>query len=309
ELRVVGIDEAAQPRDACGLVEQGGQVGVAPRPQRLLQQPEPHHVAQVADLPVDAALVGEVGPAALLGQDGGVQLDPDERPGAAGDVGEPLGRRGDGGDGGGGVVGADGDDPEARVAGFGRDVRADGPDDLPRFAEGRQDARRDAQLLQEFPRPGAVADVQQPGRGRVGALGADLAGEPVAEQVRDQQQGARPGQVVRRELVDRVERQELQARHPVEEVVAEFGADALHHPVGAGVAVVDGVADEAPGGVQEPVVYGPRVHADRDQAGRGAAQAVEDVAVEAENVPVQGAGDPDGTVGEAAQLHQLHGAG
>src|SRR5690606_12839524 len=115
--------------------------------------------------------------------------------------------------------------------------------------------------------------------------------------------------VVRRELVDRVERQELQARHPVEEVVAEFGADALHHPVGEGVAVADGVADEPPGGVQEPVVYGPRVHADRDQAGRGAAQAVEDVAVEAENVPVQGAGDPDGTVGEAAQLHQLHGAG
>lgn len=38
------------------------------------------------------------------------------------------------------------------MAGFGRDVGADGPDDLPRFAEGRQDARRDAQLLQEFPR-------------------------------------------------------------------------------------------------------------------------------------------------------------
>ena len=53
--------------------EQGRQVlGRAlelPRPERLLEQPQTHHVAQVADPVVDAALVREVGRATLLGQD------------------------------------------------------------------------------------------------------------------------------------------------------------------------------------------------------------------------------------------------
>ena len=63
----------------------------ARRPQArmaLLQQPQAHDVAQVADGAVDADLVGEVGPPALLGQHRGVELDADQRPGAAGDVGE-----------------------------------------------------------------------------------------------------------------------------------------------------------------------------------------------------------------------------
>ncbi len=41
----------------------------------LLQQPQPHHVAQVPDRAVDAGLVGEVGGPALLGQHRRVQLD------------------------------------------------------------------------------------------------------------------------------------------------------------------------------------------------------------------------------------------
>ncbi len=59
-----------------------------PGPHRLLQQPQAHHVAQVADRAVDAALVGEVRRAAGLGQDRRVELDADQRPGPAGDVGE-----------------------------------------------------------------------------------------------------------------------------------------------------------------------------------------------------------------------------
>ena len=77
--------------------EQRGQVGAAargcPGAQRLLQQPQAHDVAQVADGAVDADLVGEVGRPARLGQHRRVQLDPDQRPGAAGDVGEPVRRR------------------------------------------------------------------------------------------------------------------------------------------------------------------------------------------------------------------------
>ena len=65
-----------------------GRARQLPGPQRLLEQPQAHDVAQVADPVVDAALVGEVRRAALLGQDRRVELDADERPGAAGDVRE-----------------------------------------------------------------------------------------------------------------------------------------------------------------------------------------------------------------------------
>ena len=89
---VVRVDD----RTACRELPRGGEqrrqiLGRAfelPGPERLLEQPQPHHVAQVADATVDAALVREVRRAALLGQDGSVELDADQRPRPAGDVGE-----------------------------------------------------------------------------------------------------------------------------------------------------------------------------------------------------------------------------
>ena len=77
-----------------------------------------------------------------------------------------------------------------------------------RIDQGRP--RRPARSLAHVAGP----DVVQPGGGGVGALGADLAGQPVGEQVGQQQQ--RVGRLQRRgaaggdQLVDRVERQLLQ---------------------------------------------------------------------------------------------------
>ena len=57
-----------RPARAAASAQQRGQVGDAPGPHALLQQPEAHDVAQVADRAVDAALVGEVGLPGRLGE-------------------------------------------------------------------------------------------------------------------------------------------------------------------------------------------------------------------------------------------------
>src|SRR5699024_9327122 len=81
--------------------------GVTPLLTALLQQPQATDVAQVADGRVHPTLVGEVGPAAGLGQHRGVEFNADERPRARGDVPEVLPGR-DADYGGCGVVGSDG---------------------------------------------------------------------------------------------------------------------------------------------------------------------------------------------------------
>ena len=74
----------------------------------VLQDPQAHDIAQVADRTVDPTLVGEVGPAALFGENGLLQLHAHQRPRPRGDEREALGRGGNGDDGGSRVVRADG---------------------------------------------------------------------------------------------------------------------------------------------------------------------------------------------------------
>ena len=65
-----------------------------PGPERLLEQPQAHDVAQVADPAVDAALVGEVRRAGSpRSATGASSSTPTSAPGAAGDVGEVAVRR------------------------------------------------------------------------------------------------------------------------------------------------------------------------------------------------------------------------
>ena len=61
-----------------------------PGPLAFAEQPEPAHVAQVADGAVHAAFVGEVRLPAGFGQDRVLQFQPHQGPGAGGDVGEVL---------------------------------------------------------------------------------------------------------------------------------------------------------------------------------------------------------------------------
>ena len=182
-----------------------GDAVALPGAQRLLQQPQAHDVAQVADGAVDAALVGEVGRAGCpRSAPGASSSTPDQRPGAAGDVGEAA--------------------PPARARRRRpRRCRASRPAITGTGRSPRRRGRASASSVPDRRRPGSRsggssptarprrvdqisadhrprADVEQAGGGGVGHLGAALAGQPVAEQVGDQQQpvaraasGARPG--------------------------------------------------------------------------------------------------------------------
>ncbi len=104
------------------------------------------------------------------------------------------------------------------------------------------------------------AYVQQPGRRRVGALGDHLAGQPVADQVGDQQHPlGLVGEAVGGELIDRVERQELQAVAGIQVRERHAGVDALHARGRALVPVVERHAQHAVR-PHEGVVDRPRVH-------------------------------------------------
>ena len=218
ERRVVRVDTRAagrqRGRGGEDLAELDPEPAQVPGPQRLAEQPEAHHVAQVADRPVDAALVGEVGPAARLGEHRRVELDADQPPGAAGDVAEPGRRRRHADDRRGGVVRADGADQQLVVD---AELGPHGAGHAGQHPAGghhvRQQAGRQAEPLDQLRRPVAGAGVEQAGGRGVGLLGRTHAGQPVAEQVGHQQRlpaGLQPG--LGGQLVERAERQELQRR-------------------------------------------------------------------------------------------------
>ena len=206
EPRVVGVDHGGEGRDLRRARPAGRagrrQAGRRPGALALLQQPQAHDVAQVADRAVDAELVGEPGGAALLGEHRLLELHADQRPRAARDVGEPVGRR------------RGRRRPPTRCRATRRRSRAPG-----RSARSRRGRRRAAppagrpagaaagtgsaaspRPVDQRPGPLARRRVEQAGRRGVGDLRADRAGEPVREQVRDQQQpcGPRPAAAVPR---------------------------------------------------------------------------------------------------------------
>ena len=198
-------------------VERHGDAVLLPGAQRLLQEPQPHDVAQVADRAVHAQLVGEVGAPAGLGEDRLVQLEPDERPRAAGDVGEPV-------------------RPARAPPRRPTRCRASRRPTPARASSRRRGAPRPAACPPGCPAP-AAAGSSPTSRPRPSQISADhrrvrmssspvvealvtsptpCAGQPEAHQVGDHQQPL--GDLERRrppgrgELVDGVDRQQLQAR-------------------------------------------------------------------------------------------------
>ena len=246
-----------------------GVAAPVPPAQRLRQQPQPHDVAQVADGAVDAALVGEVGLPAGVGQHRRVQLDADERPRPAGDVAEAGAGGGDADDRGRGVVRADGGDEQLLVdpqlvAHLGRHRR----EDLPGRDDVGQQPGGQAQRLDQLRRPAPGAGVDQAGGGGDGLLGDLAAGEPVAEQVRDHQRAGGVLQVgLGRQLVDGVDRDDLQAVDGVEPGRVDLLVDLLDRRLAARVAVGVRVAAQRPVRVEQPVVDAPRVDREPGQLG------------------------------------------
>lgn len=302
-----------EDRHRCGDVLRGRQergevdgVAVAfPPPQRLGQHPQPHDVVQQSHAPVDAALVREVRRSCRLGQDGLLDLDADEAPRAARDVDGRRGIHRHGDDGGCRVVRADGRDGEPGARPDGRRDR--GGEGAQRLAGGDglgEQPAGEAEAVDEDVVPAARAVGVQAGGRRVGLLGARHAGEPEGDEVGDQEHRVgEPEQVgvVGRELVEGVERQELQSVAGVEELAVGARVRGPHAPRGALVAIVVGVAEQ-PSAAEQPVVDGPRVDPDARDARLRAHRLSEPARrgpVQREHVPVQAVARGDRLVAEA----------
>ena len=317
EGRVGQVDPRAR-REGRGRVEEVLQVELTaaqvPPPDRLRQEPEPHDVAQVADGAVDAALVGEVGPPAVLGQHGRIQLDADERPRPAGDVAEVRAGGGHADDRRRGVVRADGGEQRLLVRpqllAHGRRQRRQ---DLPGGDDLGQQPGGQAQRLDQLRRPEAGAGVDEAGGGGDRLLGGLAAGQPVAEQVRDQEEAVRVLEVgFGRQLVDAVDRDDLQPADGVEPRRVDLLVDLLDRRLAARVAVGVRVAPQRAVRVEQAVVDAPGVDGQTGQhvgLPHRAAQAGDDVLVEPEDVPVHAVGQPDRAVAEPVDLGQLEGVG
>jgi hypothetical protein len=311
--RVEGRDRSADRR---GLAQQLGEVdllaGAAlPGADRLREQPQPGDVLEESDSPVDAALVGEVGGPTLQRDHRLLEFDADERPGATGDVREVLVRGRHGDDGRGRVVRADGDDAEpGRGAELGGDGGEERAEPGARLDQGREDPERQIEAREELVVPRAGVRVEQTRGGGVGDLGRGDTGQPVADQVRDEQRLVGEGEHVALggELEQRVEGEVLQSGARVELLRADprvHVGDAARRPL---VTVVVRRA-EHPAPAQQGVVDGPGVDADRDDLGLVAervGQPGRERAVQLEDVPVQrGLGallHADGLVREARDV-------
>jgi hypothetical protein len=79
ERGVVGVDHGPQRLFPGRLVQQCAQAGWlaggGPAAHRLLQQPQAHHVAQVPDRVIHSGFIGEIRPAAGVGEHRPVELD------------------------------------------------------------------------------------------------------------------------------------------------------------------------------------------------------------------------------------------
>ena len=104
-------------------------------------------------------------------------------------------------------------------------------------------------------------------------LGGQRPGQPVVQEIRDRDERARGVNQPRRraaggvELIDRVDRQELDAGDRVNPLAADALEDRLHRAVGAAVAIVIRVLEQVAALADQRVVDAPAVDADRCRGG------------------------------------------
>ena len=276
---------------------EAGDAGPLPGPDRLLEQPQAHDVAQEADPSVDAQLVGEVGRAGSRSSRIGASSSRPTRPqvpqamyaARSPAIGTPT------------TADAVSCDPtwDTRTPGASPVSAAtgarNGPSGVPGSDTGRSSDAGSPSSATSAGVPGAARRVEQPGRRRVRRLRLVDARQPVADEVRDHRHRRGRGQPPRRrvgaQLVERVERQELGARARVQPIRRHGGLELGGQAVRPAVAVVERQPDEGAGRVQQAVVDAPRVDGDAGEVARrgaGPPQAVEDRAVQARPRPSAG---------------------
>ncbi len=245
--RLVRVDPRAG-RQGGGLADQILQVGPRHRADSRSavspeQEPQSHDVAQIPVVPSTPRSLVKFAARLSSVSTGAWSSTPTRAPCATGDVGEVRPgryadhrRRG--------VVRADRGEPEGpvRTRALGPNDRGSSPTTVP---GGTIPGNSPAGIPRASSSPGAKFPVRastQPGGGRVGVLGDLFARQPVAEQVRGSTApGSRLQPGLRRELVERVERQELQTIDPVKPGRSTAGAR-IRHGNRPRVTVVAGVA-------------------------------------------------------------------
>ena len=309
ERRIVRIDGRTPDWKRCRAGEQAVEVRrfarLGPRAHGFLQEPQPHHVAQEAHPAVHATFVREVRRPAGVRDDRPVELDTHEAPRSARDVGEGIAARRNADDRRGRVVRADVDHRRRRgEAGRFGDVVAERPEPVAGVGQVGEQPSREPERVDDVPGPGRRCRVEQAGRGGVRALRRRPAGQPGADEIGDEDHRGcirERGFGLGRELVERVEGQELQARPRVETVRRHDRVDALDAAGGSLVTVVERLGDELTAGIEQPVIDAPCVDADAGQvvgSGRGMAQSLEDLAPDGGGIPAQPLGRRDGPFGK-----------
>ena len=199
-------------------------------------------------------------------------------------------------------------------------VGVHGPNDRTGFHQARQEGSGGyVEALLQQPQAGvgppAAVYVHHAGGGSVGQFRNTFSGEPVTEQVGDEQQCVGCGHLgvpgSRHELEQGVERLHLQSVDLVQLFGRQVAEDLLGDSVGACITVVDRVAQQIPVVVQQPVVHGPGIDAHRRKSTvflGCSAQTGHRTGIQGQYVPVQGAtvaaaqshravGKPDGLLG------------
>ncbi len=196
----------------------------------------------------------------------------------------------------GGQVGSAGD------LGFERAEPSSGRDDWrkQRFLQG--------QCANQFPGPLPGSWIVKLARAGVGLFDPRHSAEEVIESVGDQQQLAGPGQSFgrfRAQLVDRVQRHELDAGLVEDGFSIHFGLDVRHAPGRARVAVVERGRDQLSPGIEQEIIHAPRIGADAgngEAVRRGFLQAGLQLLKQLGNVPVQRVARFDRRVGKPMDL-------
>ncbi len=192
---------------------------------------------------------------------------------------------GDGGDGGAGVV-AGGRD-------YGRSVEA--AEDRAGFEDLRAAGARAGRGRRRVPvAHERVRGVHELRRGGVGVFGAEVAGEPVIEEVGDGDERVGGIEQARRlarggeDLIERVDRHELDAGEGVDLFARDDAADGFDHAIGAVVAVMIGVFEKLALFADERVIDSPGVEGYAGEVFDGrVVEGLFDLGPEAEDVPAQ----------------------
>ena len=170
----------------------------------------------------------------------------------------------------------------------------------------------EVEAVEDLAAPLLLVELDELGVGGVGVLG-DARAAPVGEQILGQVEPllafGQAGELVGVELVDGVERQDLDAGELAHALLAALAMGGALGLDGAGIAIAEGIGERIAGGVDADVVDGPAIDGDGANAFGGdfgaLAHALFDAADDAVEVPAQAAVDLAGVVGEA--MDQLDG--